>query len=460
MKWSMISLILCIFGFLKEFRPSESFITNYLCGSWKNFTQDQINQEIYPIGTYSNFATLILVFLLTDLIRYKFVIILCGFSGTIAYVILRFATTIAHVQIVEFLYGLLLSTEVAYYTYIYAKVNKQHYQQVTSHTKVAYLLGRFTAGIVAQVTTSLEILDYEQLNYITITSLSIATVWACLLPSVNQSMYFHRVNDLSTKTVTSLQSKERSNSLSTSLCKTSSEETGSFLIKVKLAYYLLWEDFVKAYTNTHVIKWSLWWAFATCGYLQVIMYIQLLWENALELQSSKYHGIYNGYVEAIYTLISALVVFVVGNLHLNWSLVGEAILSIFSIIEGIILLISYISYNIWILYTVYISFGVIYHSIITIASFEVVQHLSEDSYGLIFGINTFFALSLQSVLTFIIINKSSLILDIRFQYLVYAVYFIILGIIFMIMSVFTLKHYFKNKKSLKIWLRNTESNIK
>jgi thiamine transporter 2/3 len=128
----------------------------------------QINQEIYPVGTYSNFATLILVFLLTDLIKYKFAIILCGLSGTITFIILRFATTIYHVQVVEFFYGLLLSTEIAYYTYIYAKVNKKHYQQVTSHTRAAYLVGRFAAGIVAQLTISFEILDYEQLNYLTI----------------------------------------------------------------------------------------------------------------------------------------------------------------------------------------------------------------------------------------------------------------------------------------------------
>jgi thiamine transporter 2/3 len=43
MNWLMISLILCIFGFLKEFRPSEPFITNYLSGPWKNFTEDEVS---------------------------------------------------------------------------------------------------------------------------------------------------------------------------------------------------------------------------------------------------------------------------------------------------------------------------------------------------------------------------------------------------------------------------------
>jgi hypothetical protein len=37
----------------------------------------------------------------------------------------------------------------------------------------------------------------------------------------------------------------------------------------KIAYYYLWKDFTSAYTNVYVIKWSFWWALATCGFLQV-----------------------------------------------------------------------------------------------------------------------------------------------------------------------------------------------
>lgn len=108
------------------------------------------------------------MFLLTDLIRYKPAIILCGISGAATFTVIRFGTTIPHMQIVEILYGLFLSTEVAYFTYIYAKVNKQHYQQVTSHTRGAFLCGRFVSGVVAQLTTSFNVLDYEQLNYLSI----------------------------------------------------------------------------------------------------------------------------------------------------------------------------------------------------------------------------------------------------------------------------------------------------
>lgn len=74
-------------------------------------------------------------------------------------------------QIVEFFYGLFLSAEVAYYTYIYAKVDRKHYQEVTGHTKAASLFGRCMSGIVAQLTVSFDILDYHQLNYITVSGI-------------------------------------------------------------------------------------------------------------------------------------------------------------------------------------------------------------------------------------------------------------------------------------------------
>ena len=58
-------------------------------------------------------------------------------------------------------YGLATSTEVAYYTYIYAKVSREHYQKVTSFTRVSLLMGRFLAGVAAQILASTQILDYR-----------------------------------------------------------------------------------------------------------------------------------------------------------------------------------------------------------------------------------------------------------------------------------------------------------
>jgi thiamine transporter 2/3 len=64
-------------------------------------------------------------------------------------------------------------------------------------------------------------------------------------------------------------------------------------------YRILWEDFTAAFSDNYTLKWSLWWAFATCGFFQVVNYIQPLWE-ALEPDSE---NVYNGGVEALHALL-------------------------------------------------------------------------------------------------------------------------------------------------------------
>ncbi|XP_076246763.1 thiamine transporter 2 [Calliopsis andreniformis] len=456
MKWITISCILCVFGCFKEFRPSESFVTDYLTGPWKNFTDVQVNQEIFPISTYSYFAILVIVFLVTDFVRYKPVIILCGLSGTVTFLLLALGQDVLTMKIVEFFYGLFFSTEVAYYTYIYAKVDKKHYQEVTSHTKAASLFGRCMAGIIAQLTTSFDVLDYHQLNYITASAILFAMIWAFFLPSVGQSIYFHRKNENQaslTNNVT-LPIQQNLNRIEQSLECATAKTNISIVHKVRQAYALLWKDFLQAYSNSHVVKWSIWWSFSTCGYLQVSSYIQLLWQTAV----SPGDKIYNGAVDSLYTIIGTITVFCVGKISFNWSLIGDTTVSLMSFVEGILLVISSYSCNIWFLYAGYIVFGIIYHTMVTVASFEVAKCISEDSYGLIFGVNTFFALLLQTILTAIVVN-GNLNLDLRSQYFVYGGYFIVIAVIYTVIGIINIVHHIRRGREFKICIKTEESSI-
>lgn len=67
--WWKISLVLCSFGFFREFRPSEPFVTEFLSGEWRNISSIQLNRDVYPIGTYSTLGLLVIVFLITDILR-------------------------------------------------------------------------------------------------------------------------------------------------------------------------------------------------------------------------------------------------------------------------------------------------------------------------------------------------------------------------------------------------------
>jgi hypothetical protein len=66
----------------------------------------QVNQDIYPVGTYSNLSLLILVFLLTDLARYKPIIILEGFAGVATYCLIIWGHDLPSMQVGFFLFSL------------------------------------------------------------------------------------------------------------------------------------------------------------------------------------------------------------------------------------------------------------------------------------------------------------------------------------------------------------------
>lgn len=63
-------------------------------------------------------------------------------------------------------------------------------------------------------------------------------------------------------------------------------------------------------------------------------------------------------------------------------------------------------------------------------SAEVAEKISPDSYGLIFGVNRFFAFAIQSIITIVVTDEIGLSLKERPQFIVYGGYHGVLGIIF------------------------------
>ncbi|KAJ3652559.1 hypothetical protein Zmor_018513 [Zophobas morio] len=405
-KWLKISLLLCLFGFIKELRPSEPFTYEFLIGPWKDLTEDEIVKQAFPISTYSNLICLVIIFLVTDMCRYKPLIILLGLSGIVVWSMLLWTSSLLELIVIEAMYGLFRATEVAYYSYIYAKVDKEHYQKVTSHTRGAILAGRSISGVASQVLVSTKVLDYEQLNYISLAGVATATIWAIFLPPVSKSLYFH-----------SEDSKNQP------LSK-----------KAKSAFKLMKSHFINAYTNIYVLKWSIWWALSTCGYVQVEFYLQPLY-SAIQDDDT---NIYNGAVEAIITLLGFLAALLAGYLKFNWEIKGELTLGLFSLIQGaLIVAVSQTEY-LFLCYAFYIVFGILYHFMITIASAEIAKRIDEDSYGLIFGINMFVSLVFNSILTAVVATEGiGFALDPRGQYVVYGGYHLAISMVFMGMGIRT-----------------------
>lgn len=61
-----------------------------------------------------------------------------------------------------------MAAEVAYYTYIYAKVDREKYQIVTGHTRSAILVGKFLGGVLGQILVSFDLMDLRELNYVSL----------------------------------------------------------------------------------------------------------------------------------------------------------------------------------------------------------------------------------------------------------------------------------------------------
>lgn len=369
--WQKATLLLCLYGFFKEMKPSEPFLTPYLKSPPKNFTDKELENEVYPVWTYSYLVALFMVFLFTDVLRYKPVIIVEGLAYLITRVLLIWATGVLAMQFMQFVYGVATGAEVAYYSYIYAVVEPEHYLRVTGYTRAAVLVGRMMSGVVGQLLISLNVTDYLTLNYISMTSVCIALVITFILPSASGNVFgivTPGQNQQIVQNYGAANDDEASGSNHDD-SSISTENASNCCLKCfsswKLSLLLMWHDFKDCYSKKELLKWSLWWAFGTCGEFMVENYVQNLWD--VIYSSHKHKKIYNGGVTALSHLFGAAVALALSYLKINWSLFGELVLGVVSVADAFFLYISAHTSSIWLAYLMYILFRTAYTFLVTIA---------------------------------------------------------------------------------------------
>ncbi|XP_065088130.1 folate transporter 1-like [Ochlerotatus camptorhynchus] len=417
-QWQRVSFILCIFGFLKDFRPSEPFVFEFLTGPRHNLTVEQVVQDVLPVGTYSYMAQLVVAFLITDYFRYKPLIIVSGLAGTVVWSLFVWSSSLGAVQVLEVFYGTYLAAELAYYAYIYARVDRKHYQKITSYIRSATLAGRFLASAASQMFIYFGITDYLGLNYISLGAQLSITAWSFLLPPVPASMYFHRREEPSEEQIELKSDKHQSDP--ESICNR--------------ATTLLWAHFKCAYTNFTVIRYSLWQAVAVCFMNQIISYVQGLWSTI----GGPDTVLWNGAVEAVLTLMGTLVTLLAGFVPQKYLKLHITIpcLSMIAILEGFAIFMATVTSNLTVSYVGYIMFGILHCFALTLVTSEIAKHISDDSFALIFGINTTVGLMMQSILTLAVVdNDGGFALDIRGQFTVYSCIFFAIGLLYAIFLV-------------------------
>ncbi|XP_067851194.1 thiamine transporter 2-like isoform X2 [Heptranchias perlo] len=416
--------------------------------------EHKVMNEILPIWTYSCLVMLIPVFLLTDYLRHKPVIVFHGLIATIDLIIFIFGQGVLILQFMLFAYGIVTATEVAYYSYIYSVVSSEHYQKVTSYcrsvTLVAYTLG----SVLGQVLVSVGNVSYFYLIVISLASVSVAFLSSIALPMPKRSMFFHRKD---TEEVQVSPSTEDVMSKSENISPQNNPDATTFsqspvmsdgevfkqdvdglvkatdhhsTLKVLLQ---LWSDFKDCYSSSRLLYWSIWWVLATCGYYQSVTYVQVLWDHVEPSQNTL---VYNGGAEALSNLMGAATSFAVGYIKLDFAIWGELALGIFSAVNSSALYAMALSNNIWVCYTCYVVFKGSYMMLITIATFQIAFHLSTAHYALVFGANTALAKLLQSILTIVVVDSRGLGLDIITQVLISGSYFAVIAGLFFIRGIY------------------------
>lgn len=303
-----------------------------------------MNSQVYPFWPYSYLVAAFFTFILTDAVRYKPVILLESGAYLATRFLLVWGTSLVAMQWMQVVYGVATATEIAYFSYIYAAVSVVQFKKVTSYVRAVRLFGQSVAGIVGQILISTKVFNTLQLNYISLASVSVACVFSVLLPSVYDCGWC----DVCTP----------------GACRRDRERVNcnSYQEWFQKAVMSRIRDFVKFYSVLSLLKWSIWWALAMCGVLQVGNYVQSLWKEVAGANAE-----YNGVVEALATLCAAGSAFVLSLLKVNWPVWGELTIGVLSLLDSIVLLLASSASQLWGVYLAHIVYRSSYSFLITIA---------------------------------------------------------------------------------------------
>ncbi|XP_067404705.1 reduced folate transporter isoform X2 [Emydura macquarii macquarii] len=352
-RWKFLVFYLCFYGFMSQIRPGESFITPYLLGADKNFTRVEVTNEITPVLSYSYMAVLVPIFLLTDYLRYKPVLVLQSLSHISIWLLLIFGTSILAMQFMEFFYGITMAARVAYSSYIFSLVTPSHYQRMASYSRSAVLMGVFTSSVLGQLCVTVGGTPFMTLNYISLGFMLVGLILTLFLEQPKRSLFFNRSAGASSSELAGMHpvrgalavpapSRWRSSALFRMLQELS---TISRLPQLRL--------------------WSLWWIFNSAGYYLILYYVQILWNEVYPTTDNS--RVYNGGVDAASTLLGAITAFAAGYVKIRWVRWSALVIGGVTAFQAGLLLLMNSTSNIWLCYVAYIFFRGSYQFLVPIA---------------------------------------------------------------------------------------------
>ncbi|XP_048202039.1 reduced folate transporter [Perognathus longimembris pacificus] len=421
--WQCLVSYLCFYGFMAQMRPGESFITPYLLGPDKNFTNEQLTNEITPVLSYSYLAVLVPIFLLTDYLRYKPVLLLQGLSFVCVWVLLLVGHTVLHMQLMEVFYSVTMAARIAYSSYIFSLVHPALYQRMASYSRASVLLGVFTSSVLGQLLVTVGDVHFPTLNHISLAFLTFSLGLTVFLKRPKRSLFFNRSALAHSAAPCELDRMHprpcpRAGRLGRALgaCR------DSFLVRMLC-------ELGHSVRRPQLRLWCLWWIFNSAGYYLVIYYVHILWNVVCPATDSA--KVYNGAADAASTLLSAVLSFSAGFVKIRWALWSKLVIAgITAVQAGLVYFLS-VTDNIWLCYVAFVLFRGAYQFLVPIATFQIASSLSKELCALVFGINSFLATVLKTSITLVVADKRGLGLTVRSQFFIYFMYFVVLSVVYL-----------------------------
>ncbi|XP_058517192.1 reduced folate transporter isoform X2 [Ochotona princeps] len=421
--WHCLVFYLCFYGFMAQMRPGESFITPYLLGPDKNFTRAQVTNEILPVLSYSYMAVLVPVFLLTDLLRYTPVLVLQVLSFIGVWLLLLLGRSVLHMQLMELCYGVTMAARVAYSSYIFSLVSPARYQRMAGYSRTAVLLGVFTSSVLGQLLVTVARVTFSVLNTVSLAFLVFSLVLALFLKRPRRSLFFHRPAPTCGATPAEL----------AQICPGPGPgpRAGGKLEQALVAFrdcvlVRMLRELGIGLRQPQLRLWSLWWVFNSAGYYLIVYYVHIWW-NEVDRLTGVSHS-YNGAADATSTLLGAATSFTAGFVKIRWALWAKLVIAGVTAFQAGLICIMMNTYNIWLCYATFVLFRGAYQFLVPIATFQIASALSKELCALFFGINTFLATILKTLITLIVSDKRGLGLQVHEQFKVYFGYFLVLTI--------------------------------
>ncbi|XP_057553853.1 reduced folate transporter isoform X2 [Hippopotamus amphibius kiboko] len=355
--WCLVSY-LCFYGFMAQMRPGESFITPYLLGPSKNFTQKQVTNEITPVLSYSYLAVLVPVFLLTDYLRYKPVLLLQALSYVAVWLLLLLGASVLHMQFMEFFFSVSMAARIAYSSYLFALVPPAHYQRVAGYSRASVLLGVFTSSVLGQLLVTTGRMPFSTLNYISLAFLIFSLVLTLFLKRPKRSLFFNRA------------APARAGAAPSELDRMTpghgQPAGGTPAAWRDSALARLLRELGRTVRQPQLRLWSLWWVFNSAGYYLIVYYVHILWNVVNPTTDTA--RVYNGGADAASTLLGAVTSFAAGFVRIRWALWGKLVVALVTALQAGLVFLMYETRDIWLCYAAFVLFRGSYQFLVPVAT--------------------------------------------------------------------------------------------